>query len=225
MRTFWALAQKECELKPTKFSIPTIYSPRMMQPRRTRFFNRNAGNTTRSNLRNANHLIMYEATRTTGISEPPPVQTTILLSYRFQFNIELTNSSPSTNIIASDVQSALPGGSAAWPYFRVLKVELWGGDNPLGAGGSVPMTLTLGQAGSFTDPGSFTDNGTSGARRAHIAIRPSTMYSSYWWNSASQIVATVSGTGIESTAQQTAILQMTVEARSSSIPVTSLPSP
>jgi len=161
------------------------------------------------------NVLHFEARRVTGSIDPLPVQQSILLQQRVQLQAVLANGK-TTAITAAAICSQLPGGAASWDRFRILKVEVWGGDNaaPL-APGSLDLTVGLTSVVAGTDTAYFTDVGTTGARRAHLCISPSSLYQMSWNRSAdTTALITISTFVVPATETDTVYVQVSIEARS-----------
>jgi len=173
--------------------------------------------TRRSNIVVRNHpmipQIQFEATRGTGSADPPAVQDTILLQVRLQLTLKVEDNTI-TNIPASLIGSQLPGGVTEWDRFRINKFEVWGPDIIANTSDSDTLTFGIRSATGGTDGGAFSDNGTAGSRRAHIVIKPSTLYKMTWWPcGAATPVALLEYSGVGGSAN-TVLVQVSIEARS-----------
>jgi len=137
-------------------------------------------------------------------SDPPSTLANSIVSRRVQFRLS-TNSSGASSVSTSLVLSAA-GDSFA--LVRINKISIWGPDAPNTDGSvksltvSMPVPSTGGTANS--DGASFTDNGTAGAQRASISIRPNFSFRSTWLSSGIDIANIQVG-------QTTAVEQVVVE--------------
>jgi len=153
------------------------------------------------------------AVRLPGNPEPAPILKALVLNYRAQLNLNVLAATPLL-IKPSDISAAIPGGSTQWPRMRIMKYELYGNDGSLATGtASAPITLELtSNSGSEFggDNAQFTDSGTIGARRAHIAVRPGMFQRLQWTDS----TLTTSVAEVSSITAASMILQVSVELRS-----------
>jgi hypothetical protein len=157
--------------------------------------------------------IQFEATRGNGYTDPPTVQDTILLQVRLQLTLKIEDNTI-TNIPASLIGSQLPGGVTEWDRFRINKFEVWGPDVIANTSDSNILTFGIRSATGGTDGAAFSDNGTAGNARAHVVIKPSTLYKMTWWPSgAATPVALIEYSGVGGSANDV-LVQVSIEARS-----------
>lgn len=154
------------------------------------------------------------ATRVPGNPEPKPVIRALVQSYVAQLNLSIPTPGTPVSVTPALIAAAIPGGAGMWPRMRIMKYELYGNDGSLSTGvtsGRLILELTSNSGSEFGgDNAQFTDNGTIGARRAHIAVRPG-MFQRLQWTSST--VATPVAT-VDDTVASVVILQVSVELRS-----------
>jgi len=135
----------------------------------------------RTNQRNRPQpLLQMRAVRTAGHQTPPEVIASVLLTQRMEL-FQVCDGILRTPVLTTDVVGLLPGGTSGWSSFRIVAIEAWGNDNLTTLEGSGSITLELAPSPLSADIAQFYDTGTYGAERAHISVRPSTLYSMYWW--------------------------------------------
>jgi hypothetical protein len=158
------------------------------------------------------HLVLRpDATRTRGSMEPPPVDTAIVHQYRAQIKALVGITSP-FEMKPSVMATFIPGGASAWLLFRLIKVEVWGPDSA--NTGSPTLTLQIGQtagSGLTTQGMEYLDNGTFGARRAHISCIPGSLFSLAWFDTGDSTTVLFAVYTDSTSATDTVVIQCTVE--------------
>jgi hypothetical protein len=124
----------------------------------------------------------------------------------------------SVNLTPSSLIADVPGGSTMWDRLRILHVEIWGSDIPTtGLTESPQIQLELLNLGSSTGIGTenaaFLDTGTIGARRAHVSVRPGSLYEAAWLET-SDSTTNVLSISTSSANTESITLQATLELRS-----------
>lgn len=108
--------------------------------------------------------------------DPPPVNLAIKHIHKLQF--VLTPASGVFSVTNGTFSSYIPGGTAAFISFRVMKISVWGLAN---SDGTIRVTT---QWGTFTDEQSdvmtFQDSGTMGQSRPQLHIIPSFAQRNHW---------------------------------------------
>jgi hypothetical protein len=159
-----------------------------------------------------NERVHFENTRIPGSEDPPETLRTFLLSLKVEANVLIAAGS-GTSITGTQLTTILPGGATVWNRFRILKVEAWGADITSTQFTGLNLTLT---SRGLTETSVFTDTGTIGAKRAHICVRPSTLYQQQWLSTQPDTstyinLATIVASGTASVV--TGVLHVTFEAR------------
>jgi len=196
----------------------------MMTTRRQRNTQQRANNIARRQIFQAPNRISFESIRVPGWRDPQAVLQTVLFTQKVELTVTVAPAK-TTAITSGLISSGMLGGSAAYDRIRILSVECWGTDGPV-VGQSSDITVALLPIGQSTERATFTDYGTSGAQRAHIRVRPSTLYQMTWVNAGdtTSVIGLSSNVG-GTTTVNTVVLQVTVEGRSNTLTKINVPPP
>jgi len=168
-----------------------------------------------SNMRN--NMLRTQAKMTRGTPDPIGINP-IVCTYRGMTTQNVA--SGSLGVVTPSVLIAfVPGGAAAWARFRLLHVEIWGPSTLTSAETNLSSVtleiLGLATSGIGADQATFTDHGTHGSRRAHLSIRPASMFELSWFSTADTATNLFQySTNAPATATDQIVLQFTVELRS-----------
>jgi len=127
---------------------------------------------------------MYTPRRLKAPFEPPEVQDNIRVTKSVQFDLPLTETTVGTPITVARIAAAVPGGLTYWTRIRVSSMRIYSQD-VLSAVGEAQISPTL--RVDFSSDGvnaptvSWSDQGTSGQRRAAIAFAPGLRVQSEWF--------------------------------------------
>jgi hypothetical protein len=135
-----------------------------------------------------NPAVQFEHKRITGQRpmDPPSTLQTFLLSMKVEALVGLTlvtTSSQGSPVTRDNLVAMLPGGAVVWDRYRIVKIEVWGGDTQSGGTPAPDLNLTITPIRD-TETTVFTDSGTAGSDRAHICVRPSTLFQQQWLSTA-----------------------------------------
>lgn len=181
----------------------------MTQPRRK---------TPRKSQHHNDTRVHFEHTLSRGPANPPRTLASFLMTMKIEAKVQLgqQTSTGGTNLTGTQLSAMLPGGAVIWDRWRILKIEVWGADYQSG-GPTVPdVNLTINATNMMTETAVFTDTGTAGSQRAHISVRPSTLYQQSWRSTApdSAVYLTIGSTTLTGTTPSAiTVLHVTFEAR------------
>lgn len=145
------------------------------------------------------------STLVAGAPDPTPVSNVIKHHHRLQLSGSLASTAP---INKTAVFAALPGGSAAWTYVRIIKVDIWAGDQH---GLSFKWDVQL------ADEMQFSDWGTPGNRRAQLHIMPNFRLRQAWLDSTAGVLFTLAHLGQTGGETSNYIVNITVEAQTTQL--------
>lgn len=169
-----------------------------------------------SPMRQVMALIRTGTKEVSGPLDPPGVDQDAIITKRTELTITVPASSSPLDILISSIAGTIPGGTTAFPRFRVHKVSIWAADAATNEG-----RIAAYFPGNATFPGndnaSFSDYGTFGQRRPQLHLSPTVATRQQWNETANASTDPFIILQSSSTVASSCILQFTLELRSESV--------
>jgi len=167
-------------------------------------------------MKQAMALLRTSTKSVSGPFDPPAVDQDVIITKRVELSLTVPASSSPVNVLISNIAGVIPGGTTAFPSFRVQKVSVWGSD-AAASEGRLAAFFPANPTFSGNDEASFSDYGTLGLRRPQLHLSP-TVAIRQQWNATGNVTTdpfmTVEFSGPLAI---TCILQFTLELRSESV--------
>jgi hypothetical protein len=169
-------------------------------------------------IRQVMHLIRTATAQVKGPSDPPGVDQDVVITKKTELTISVPLGSSPQNVLISDIAGTIPGGTTAFPGFRIQKVSIWG-PSVVAANNDGRIAVSFPENATFpgNDFATFSDYGTAGQARAQLHISPTVATRQQWNATGNTSVMPFMVLESSATGANNFVIQFTLELRSQSV--------